>query len=130
MFLQLIAKVMCGVSTSLRFPGQLNGYVVIVLDMKYSLSLAISDLRKLSLNLIPFPRVCIHLLAAKLYLLLMQLHFLMPSYAPFTHPNSQAFQKTSVPELVSSCVTVVMSLLCHYQISSQIVRPKESTCSR
>lgn len=65
----LIAKVMCGVSTSLRFPGQLNG-----------------DLRKLALNLIPFPR----------------LHFLMPSYAPFTHPNSQAFHKTSVPDLISS----------------------------
>jgi tubulin beta len=38
--LQIIAKVMCGVSTSLRFPGQLNG-----------------DLRKLGMNLIPFPRV-------------------------------------------------------------------------
>ncbi|KAG6853313.1 Tubulin beta-2 chain [Blastosporella zonata] len=38
----LIARVMCGVSTSLRFPGQLNG-----------------DLRKLGMNLIPFPRVCL-----------------------------------------------------------------------
>ncbi|KIM84885.1 hypothetical protein PILCRDRAFT_96615 [Piloderma croceum F 1598] len=65
----LVAKVMCGVSTSLRFPGQLNG-----------------DLRKLGMNLIPFPR----------------LHFLIPSYAPFTHPNSKAFQKTSVPELIAS----------------------------
>ncbi|KAG6907049.1 Tubulin beta-2 chain [Tephrocybe rancida] len=36
----LIARVMCGVSTSLRFPGQLNG-----------------DLRKLGMNLVPFPRV-------------------------------------------------------------------------
>ncbi|KAH8831875.1 beta-tubulin 2 [Flagelloscypha sp. PMI_526] len=36
----LIAKVMCGVSTSLRFPGQLNG-----------------NLRKLATNLIPFPRL-------------------------------------------------------------------------
>ena len=36
----VIARVMCGVSTSLRFPGQLNG-----------------DLRKLGMNLVPFPRV-------------------------------------------------------------------------
>lgn len=36
----IVAQVMCGVSTSLRFPGQLNG-----------------DMRKLALNLIPFPRV-------------------------------------------------------------------------
>ena len=27
--LQLISRVMCGVSTSLRFPGQLNGYDII-----------------------------------------------------------------------------------------------------
>lgn len=36
----VVAQVMCGVSTSLRFPGQLNG-----------------DLRKLAMNLVPFPRV-------------------------------------------------------------------------
>ncbi|KAN0092610.1 Tubulin/FtsZ, GTPase domain containing protein [Tylopilus felleus] len=66
---QLISKVMCGVSTSLRFPGQLNG-----------------DLRKLGMNLIPFPR----------------LHFLMPSFAPFYDPKAKAFQKLSVPELTSS----------------------------
>ncbi|KAJ7220228.1 beta-tubulin 2 [Mycena pura] len=63
----LISKVMCGVSTSLRFPGQLNG-----------------DLRKLGMNLIPFPR----------------LHFLMPSYAPIHDLKAQAYQGTSVPELV------------------------------
>ncbi|KAH0833481.1 beta-tubulin [Lanmaoa asiatica] len=66
---QLISRVMCGVSTSLRFPGQLNG-----------------DLRKLGMNLIPFPR----------------LHFLMPSFAPFYDPKAKAFQKLSVPELTSS----------------------------
>ncbi|KAJ7284408.1 beta-tubulin 2 [Mycena rebaudengoi] len=65
----LISKVMCGVSTSLRFPGQLNG-----------------DLRKLGMNLIPFPR----------------LHFLMPSYAPITDSKSQSFQGTSVSDLVQS----------------------------
>ncbi|KAI0034567.1 beta-tubulin 2 [Vararia minispora EC-137] len=65
----LVAQVMCGTSTSLRFPGQLNG-----------------DLRKLSLNLIPFPR----------------LHFLCPSYAPFHALGSQAFYRVSVPDLTSA----------------------------
>ncbi|KAJ7082877.1 beta-tubulin 2 [Mycena belliarum] len=65
----LISKVMCGVSTSLRFPGQLNG-----------------DLRKLGMNLIPFPR----------------LHFLMPSYAPIADTKTQSYQGTSVPELVQA----------------------------
>ncbi|ESK95888.1 beta-tubulin 2 tubb2 [Moniliophthora roreri MCA 2997] len=65
----LIAKVMCGVSTSLRFPGQLNG-----------------DLRKLSMNLVPFPR----------------LHFLMPSYAPIYNPNAQAYQGNSISELTQA----------------------------
>ncbi|KAH8977478.1 beta-tubulin 2 [Lactarius hatsudake] len=65
----LVSQVMCGVSTSLRFPGQLNG-----------------DLRKLSLNLIPFPR----------------LHFLAPSYAPFYDPKAQSFHRISVPDLTSA----------------------------
>ncbi|KAK7032757.1 tubulin beta chain [Favolaschia claudopus] len=65
----LISRVMCGVSTSLRFPGQLNG-----------------DLRKLGMNLIPFPR----------------LHFLMPSYAPIHNAQSQSYQGTSIPELVQA----------------------------
>ncbi|KAF9460314.1 beta-tubulin 2 tubb2 [Collybia nuda] len=66
---RLIAQVMCGVSTSLRFPGQLNG-----------------DLRKLGMNLVPFPR----------------LHFLMPSYAPFYNPAARSFQGTSIPELTKA----------------------------
>ncbi|KIK58042.1 hypothetical protein GYMLUDRAFT_45597 [Collybiopsis luxurians FD-317 M1] len=66
---ELIAKVMCGVSTSLRFPGQLNG-----------------DLRKLGMNLIPFPR----------------LHFLMPSYAPIHSSVAQAYQSLSIPELTQA----------------------------
>jgi len=64
----VIARVMCGVSTSLRFPGQLNG-----------------DLRKLGMNLIPFPR----------------LHFLMPSYAPMSASADSAFQKNSVQEITA-----------------------------
>ncbi|KAF9007507.1 beta-tubulin 2 tubb2 [Cyathus striatus] len=65
----LISRVMCGVSTSLRFPGQLNG-----------------DLRKLAMNLIPFPR----------------LHFLIPSYAPFYDPKSSSFESKSIPELTKA----------------------------
>ncbi|THV05655.1 tubulin nucleotide-binding domain-like protein [Dendrothele bispora CBS 962.96] len=66
---QLISKVMCGISTSLRFPGQLNG-----------------DLRKLGMNLIPFPR----------------LHFLMPSYAPLYDSKAQAYQGTKIAELTQA----------------------------
>ncbi|KAJ7583604.1 beta-tubulin 2 [Mycena floridula] len=65
----LVAKVMCGVSASLRFPGQLNG-----------------DLRKLCVNLVPFPR----------------LHFLMPSYSPLYDPKSTGFNRAGVPEMLSS----------------------------
>jgi tubulin beta len=65
----LVSQVMCGVSTSLRFPGQLNG-----------------DLRKLGMNLIPFPR----------------LHFLMPSYGPFYDPKAKHFEKNSVAELTKA----------------------------
>lgn len=67
----LVAQVMCGTSTSLRFPGQLNG-----------------DLRKLSLNLIPFPR----------------LHFLCPSYAPFHTAGAQAYARVSVQEITQAYV--------------------------
>ncbi|KDQ09899.1 hypothetical protein BOTBODRAFT_36712 [Botryobasidium botryosum FD-172 SS1] len=66
---ELIAQIMAGVSTSLRFPGQLNG-----------------DLRKISLNLIPFPR----------------LHFLAPSYSPLVTSGSRAFQSPNVSELTTS----------------------------
>jgi len=65
----LISRVMCGVSTSLRFPGQLNG-----------------DMRKLGMNLIPFPR----------------LHFLMPSYAPFFNANASTYERNSVSELTKA----------------------------
>lgn len=63
---QLVSAVMSGVTTSLRFPGQLN-----------------SDLRKLCVNLVPFPR----------------LHFFMVGFAPLTAAGSHAFRSLSVPEL-------------------------------
>lgn len=62
----LVSKVMSGTTCSLRFPGQLN-----------------SDLRKLAVNLIPFPRM----------------HFFMVSYAPLTSSNSQAYRNYSVAEI-------------------------------
>ncbi|KAI1797411.1 beta-tubulin 2 [Ganoderma leucocontextum] len=65
----VVSQVMCGVTTSLRFPGQLNG-----------------DLRKLAMNLVPFPR----------------LHFLMPSYAPFYDPKAKAFHRWNVKDLTNA----------------------------
>lgn len=48
---------MCGVSTSLRFPGQLNGFVRLCQPSVTDPHFPFSDLRKLGMNLIPFPRV-------------------------------------------------------------------------
>ncbi|TIB71047.1 hypothetical protein E3Q23_00263 [Wallemia mellicola] len=62
----LVSIVMSGITTCLRFPGQLN-----------------SDLRKLAVNLVPFPR----------------LHFFMLGYAPLTARGSQQYRAVSVPEL-------------------------------
>jgi len=62
----LVSAIMCGVTCSLRFPGQLN-----------------SDLRKLAVNLIPFPR----------------LHFFMVGFAPLTSRGSQQYRALTVPEL-------------------------------
>jgi len=63
---KLVSSVMSGVTCSLRFPGQLN-----------------SDLRKLAVNLIPFPR----------------LHFFLVGVAPLTHKQSLNFDKPNVAEL-------------------------------
>ncbi|OTA87773.1 hypothetical protein M434DRAFT_23866 [Hypoxylon sp. CO27-5] len=64
----LVSTVMSGISTSLRFPGQLN-----------------SDLRKLAVNMVPFPR----------------LHFFMVGYAPLTslRPGAGAFRHLTVQTL-------------------------------
>ena len=53
----VVSQVMCGVTTSLRFPGQLNGCVLIFWSSRPLLTPQTSDLRKLAMNLIPFPRV-------------------------------------------------------------------------
>jgi tubulin beta len=57
---------MAGSTSCLRFPGQLN-----------------SDLRKLGVNLIPFPR----------------LHFFIVSCAPLTSEDEMAFRRASVKDL-------------------------------
>merc|ERR1711939_344043 len=62
----LVSAVMSGITTCLRFPGQLN-----------------SDLRKLAVNMVPFPR----------------LHFFMVGFAPLTAKGSQSFRAVTVPEL-------------------------------
>merc|ERR1719254_312772 len=62
----LVSAAMSGVTTCLRFPGQLN-----------------ADLRKLAVNLIPFPR----------------LHFFMVGFAPLTSRGSQQYRSLTVPEL-------------------------------
>ena len=64
----LVSFVMSGVTTCLRFPGQLN-----------------ADLRKLAVNMIPFPR----------------LHFFMVGFAPLTSRGSQHFKSYSVQELTT-----------------------------
>ncbi|KAI5645334.1 tubulin/FtsZ family, GTPase domain-containing protein [Phthorimaea operculella] len=55
----LVSATMSGVTTCLRFPGQLN-----------------ADLRKLAVNMVPFPR----------------LHFFIPGFAPLTSRGSQQYR--------------------------------------
>ncbi|WVO17904.1 tubulin beta chain [Cryptococcus depauperatus] len=62
----LVSVVMSGITTCLRFPGQLN-----------------SDLRKLAVNMVPFPR----------------LHFFMVGFAPLTARGSASYRAVTVPEL-------------------------------
>ncbi|CAG9122954.1 unnamed protein product [Plutella xylostella] len=70
----LVSLTMSGVTTCLRFPGQLN-----------------ADLRKLAVNMVPFPR----------------LHFFMPGFAPLTARNSQAYRALTVPELTQQMFSPV-----------------------
>ncbi|WVQ75718.1 hypothetical protein IAR50_005348 [Cryptococcus sp. DSM 104548] len=65
----LIAKVMAGFTTTLRFPGVLN-----------------SDLRKLAVNMVPFPR----------------LHFFTAGYAPLVAGASKSYTSSNVHELTAA----------------------------
>ncbi|XP_073816026.1 beta-Tubulin at 97EF [Musca autumnalis] len=64
----LVSLTMSGVTTCLRFPGQLN-----------------ADLRKLAVNMVPFPR----------------LHFFMPGFAPLTAKGCQQYRALTVGELTA-----------------------------
>merc|ERR1712060_375796 len=66
----LVSCVMAGVTASLRFPGKLNG-----------------DLRKLGVNLAPFPR----------------LHFFLIAQAPLASQDNKSYQKINVQELTNQC---------------------------
>jgi len=66
---KFIASVVLGITASLRFPGTLNG-----------------DLRKLGVNLVPFPR----------------LHFFLLGHAPLKSKDASAKSKTNVADLISS----------------------------
>jgi len=65
---KLIAKVTCGVTASIRFPGLLNG-----------------DLRKLGVNLVPFPR----------------LHFFLVAYAPLESSDAASKNTVKVKDLTT-----------------------------
>jgi len=65
---KLVSSVMSGITCCLRFPGQLN-----------------SDLRKLAVNLIPFPR----------------LHFFLVGFAPLTAQVNKEYRAVSIQELVT-----------------------------
>merc|ERR1712037_843551 len=69
----LVSLTMSGVTTCLRFPGQLN-----------------ADLRKLAVNMVPFPR----------------LHFFMPGFAPLTSRGSQQYRALTVPELTEQMLNI------------------------
>ena len=82
----LVSLTMSGVTTSLRFPGQLN-----------------ADLRKLAVNMVPFPR----------------LHFFMPGFAPLTARGAQSYRALTVPELtqqvdVALRIKAFFTLYCLY----------------
>ena len=62
----LISLTMSGLTTCLRFPGQLN-----------------ADLRKLAVNMVPFPR----------------LHFFLPGFAPLYPRRAGQYDGVSLPQL-------------------------------
>jgi tubulin beta len=69
----LVSSVMSGVTTCLRFPGQLN-----------------ADLRKLAVNMVPFPR----------------LHFFTVGFAPLTSRSSKGYRNLTVQSLTEQMFDV------------------------
>jgi hypothetical protein len=70
-----VSMTMSGVTTCLRFPGQLN-----------------ADLRKLAVNMVPFPR----------------LHFFMPGFAPLSAKNVAAYRAATVAELTQQVIATTV----------------------
>jgi len=96
----LVSAAMSGVTCGLRFPGQLNG-----------------DLRKLAVNLIPFPR----------------LHFFMIGFSPLQARSSQKYRELSVAELTTQMFDA-KNMMCasdprhgRYLTASALFRGKMST---
>jgi len=96
----LVSAAMSGVTCGLRFPGQLNG-----------------DLRKLAVNLIPFPR----------------LHFFMIGFAPLQARSSSGYRALSVAELTTQMFDA-KNMMCaadprhgRYLTASALFRGKMST---
>lgn len=96
----LISVAMSGVTCCLRFPGQLN-----------------ADLRKMCVNLVPFPR----------------LHFFMIGFAPLTSRGAQGYRALTVPELTTQCFDA-KNMMCasdprqgRYLTASVMFRGKMST---
>lgn len=69
-----VSMTMSGVTTCLRFPGQLN-----------------ADLRKLAVNMVPFPR----------------LHFFMPGFAPLTARGAAAYRSVNINELIQQVILIL-----------------------
>ncbi|RWS08297.1 tubulin beta-1 chain-like protein [Dinothrombium tinctorium] len=96
----LVSHTMSGVTTCLRFPGQLN-----------------ADLRKLAVNMVPFPR----------------LHFFVPGFAPLTSKQSAQYRNLNVVELTQQMFNERnMMTACHprngrYLTVATIFRGKVST---
>lgn len=87
----LVSAVMSGISTSLRFPGQLN-----------------SDLRKMAVNMVspPLPsrpwRLSLgdaNMLSHSVQVPFPRLHFFMVGFAPLTSRGAHSFRAVTVPEL-------------------------------
>jgi tubulin beta len=96
----LVSVVVSGITCCLRFPGQLN-----------------ADLRKLAVNLVPYPR----------------LHFFLVGFAPLTSRGSQQYRALSVPELLLQMIYVKNMMgasdPCHgrYLTASALFRGRMST---
>merc|ERR1711918_320982 len=87
----LVSAAMSGVTCCIRFPGQLN-----------------CDLRKVAVNMIPFPR----------------LHFFMTGFAPLTSRGSQQYRALTVPELTQQMFdakNMMCACLFHGRMSSKEV---------